>query len=245
MGNIVVRAQMRIPRSCAQACAVVADAQATDTVLVADQRANLLASGDIPDLDILLALRRPDTELEIEGQFAKIHTYPVKVEFAIRANIEETTSSIIRSGDEGVAVREELDSVDIRLVTSKGLDGLSGADIPELGERITSTRDKGVLVGRVEADAHDVAEMVGKLSNLLSCLDIPLHTGHVTRRRQNAAIVDESTAREITGMARELTSNTGRAVALLVQVVDGADVVETTASNKVATRGVGAGHNPG
>jgi hypothetical protein len=46
-------------------------------------------------------------------------------------------------------------------------------------------------------------------------------------------------------MSRELTSNTGRTVALLVQVVDGAYVVETTASNKVATRGIGAGHNPG
>lgn len=46
-------------------------------------------------------------------------------------------------------------------------------------------------------------------------------------------------------MTRKFTSNTSGAITLLVQVVDRADVVETTASNKVATRGVGAGHDPG
>ena len=46
-------------------------------------------------------------------------------------------------------------------------------------------------------------------------------------------------------MTRKLAGDTSRTVALLVQVVDRADVVETTASNKVATRGVGAGHDPG
>ena len=46
-------------------------------------------------------------------------------------------------------------------------------------------------------------------------------------------------------MTRELTSNTGRTIALLVQVVDGADVVETTASHEVTTGCIGASHNPG
>lgn len=82
-----------------------------------------------------------------------------------------------------MSIGEELNGVDIRLVTSEGLDSLSSADIPELSESIASTGDESVLVGRVKADAHDVAEMVGKLSNLLSSLNIPLHTGHVTGRR--------------------------------------------------------------
>jgi len=45
-------------------------------------------------------------------------------------------------------------------------------------------------------------------------------------------------------VTRKLAGDTSRTVALLVQVVDRADVVETTASNKVATRGIGAGHDP-
>lgn len=45
-------------------------------------------------------------------------------------------------------------------------------------------------------------------------------------------------------MARELASNTRGAISLLVEVVDGTDVVETTAGDKVTAGGVGAGHNP-
>ena len=40
----------RIPRSCAQADSVVGDAQAAHTVLVANERANLLTTRHIPDL---------------------------------------------------------------------------------------------------------------------------------------------------------------------------------------------------
>ena len=82
-----------------------------------------------------------------------------------------------------MTIREELDGVDVGLVASEGLDSLTSTNIPELGESIASTRDESVLVGRVKADAHDVSEMVGELSDLLASLNIPLHTGHVTRRR--------------------------------------------------------------
>lgn len=42
----------RIPRARTQADAVVADAQAAHTVVVADQRANLLAAGNVPNLEM-------------------------------------------------------------------------------------------------------------------------------------------------------------------------------------------------
>lgn len=143
-----------------------------------------------------------------------------------------------------MAVGEEVDGVDIGLVTSKGLYGLAGTDIPELSKSIASAGNKGVLVRGVEADAHDVAEMVGKLGNALARLDIPLDAGHISRRRKNATIVDKAAAREVAGVARELTRNTRRAILLLVEIIDGADIVEATASNVVTTGGVGAGHDP-
>lgn len=144
-----------------------------------------------------------------------------------------------------MAVGEELDGVDIGLMASKGLHSLASANIPELGESIASTGDEGVLVGGVEADAHDIAEMVGKLGNLLARLDIPLHAGHVARRRQDAAVVDKSAAGQVSGMTRQLPSDPRRSVTLLVEVVDGADVVKTTTSDEVTAGGISAGHDPG
>lgn len=46
-------------------------------------------------------------------------------------------------------------------------------------------------------------------------------------------------------MAREFSGNARRAVALLVQIIDGANVVEATTGDKVSAGGVGAGHDPG
>lgn len=143
-----------------------------------------------------------------------------------------------------MAIGEELDGVDVGLVAGKGLDGLAGADVPQLGKGVACARDEGVLVGRVEADAHDVAEVVGELDDLGARLDIPLHTCHIARRREDAAVVDEAAAREIAGMARQFAGDAGGAVAVRVEVVDGADVVEAAAGDIVAARGVGAGHDP-
>ncbi len=46
-------------------------------------------------------------------------------------------------------------------------------------------------------------------------------------------------------MARELTSDTRWTVPILIEVVNGANVVKTTTSDVVTARGVSAGHDPG
>lgn len=143
-----------------------------------------------------------------------------------------------------MSVGEELDSVDVRLVASKRLDGLAGSNIPQLGESVAGTRDEGVLVRRVERNAHDVPKMIGELGNLLTSFDVPFHTGHVARGSQDAAVVDKSAARQIASMTGQLSSDTCGAVALLIEVVDGANVVEATAGHKVSAGGIGAGHDP-
>ena len=169
--------------------------------------------------------------------------YLVGVEFPVGTDIEETASGVIGTGTEGVSVGEELNGVDIGFVTSKCLDSLTGTNIPEFGESIASTRDEDVLVGGVDADGHDIAKVVCEFGDLGAGFDIPQHTGHVTGRGQNAAIVDETTAGQVTGVARKLARDTGRALTR-GKVVNGANVVETTASNIVPTGSVGAGHNP-
>ena len=126
----------------------------------------------------------------------------------------------------------------------KGLDGSAGADIPELREGVAGTGHEDVLVGGVDTNAHNIAQVVGKLGDFGARLDIPKHTGHVSGRRQDTAIVDESAAGQVTGVTGELASHAGRPV-VGGEVVDGADVVETTAGNVITARGVSAGHDPG
>lgn len=171
-------------------------------------------------------------------------THSIEVQFAIGANVKQPAGGVVGSRNERVTVGEELDGVDVRLVARKGLHRLSGTDIPELGERVAGTRDEGVLVGGVQADAHDIAKVVGELGDLLASLNVPLHAGHVTGGGEDAAIVDESAAGQVTGVAGQFPGHPRGAVALLVEIVDGADVVETTAGDKVAAGGVGAGHDP-
>lgn len=96
-------------------------------------------------------------------------------------------------------------------MTSKCLHGFAGTDIPQFSKGIASTRYKDILVRGVDADRHDVSEVVGKLGHLGPGLDIPQHTGHVTRRSDDAAVIDEATARQIAGVAGEFASNAGRA----------------------------------
>ena len=94
-----------------------------------------------------------------------------------------------------MSVGEELNGVDVGLVTSKSLYRLAGSDIPKFRKGIAGTRNKRVLVCWVEADAHDIAQVVGKLDRLGACLDVPLHARHVARRGENAAVVDKAAAR--------------------------------------------------
>jgi len=174
----------------------------------------------------------------------KKRTYRVRVELTIRTDIEQTAGCVIGPSTEGIAIGEELNRVDIRLVASKGLHGLARADIPEFCESIAGAGDEDVLIGRVDADTHDVSEMVGELGDLGPGLDIPEHASHIAGGGQDTTVVDEAATGQVAGMTGELTGDTGRTFPG-GEVVDGADVVETTASNVIAARGIGASHHPG
>lgn len=107
-------------------------------------------------------------------------TYLVCIEFTIRTNVKQAAGCVIGASTEGISVREELDCVDVGLMTSKSLNSLAGTDVPQFGKGVTGSRDEDVLVSRVDADGHDVAEMVGKFGDLGSGLNIPQHACHVS-----------------------------------------------------------------
>lgn len=166
----------------------------------------------------------------------------VLVHLAVGAQVEEAARGVVGSRRKGIAIGEELHSVDVALVAGEGLHRLARPDVPHLGHRVARARHKGIRVGR-QRNAHDVAGVVVELHGSNASLNVPEHTRHVTRRGQNLSVIEEPTAREIACMRAELASDLGRAFSGS-QVVDGADVVETTAGHKVTRWSVRASHDP-
>ena len=169
--------------------------------------------------------------------------YRVGLQLAVGANVEQTARGIIGAGTKGVAVGEELDGVDVRVVRRKGLHALLLADIPQLGEGIAGARDKLVVVERVYAQTHHVTQVVGKLVHLGARLQIPEHTGHVTGGGEDALVADEPAATQVARVARQLACHT-RGAFPRGQVVDGADVIQATAGHVVPRGRVRARHDP-
>lgn len=106
--------------------------------------------------------------------------YLIHIQLAISSDVKETAGSIIRAGSKGVAIREELNGVDVVLMARKGLNSLTSTDVPKLCKGIAGSGDKDVGVCGVNAQAHDVSQMVRKFGDFGVLLDIPQHAGHVT-----------------------------------------------------------------
>lgn len=89
--------------------------------------------------------------------------------------------------------------------------------------------------------------MIAKFHHSNASLDVPEHAGHVAGRGDDLSVIDKSTAREITGVGTQFTGTlNGTDTALFgTEVVNRANVIETTAGNKVARGRVCAGHDPG
>lgn len=94
---------------------------------------------------------------------------------------------------------------------------------------------------------HHVPSVVAELRYSDTGFNIPEHAGHIATGSDDLAVAEEATATEITGVSREFlgTLHLARGTAFfLSKVVDGADVVQTTACDEVARRSVSAGHDP-
>ena len=91
---------------------------------------------------------------------------------------------------------------------------------------------------------HNVSRMVAELHDAYTGLDIPQHTGHISGASHNLAIVQEAAAAEVSGVCAKLTSALDVVALLGMQVVNGANVVETAAGDVVSRGRVSAGHDP-
>lgn len=151
-----------------------------------------------------------------------------------------------------------LNSVDIRLVPGKGLHRFACTNIPHLGRSVARARDEQIGIGR-ERDTtvssyplanspHDVSGMITKLHRPHVILNIPQHTRHIARARNDLAIIDKATARQVTTVRRQLPRNFDLprpARSGIAQRIDGTDIVQPATSDKLARRGIGTRHDPG
>lgn len=245
-GNLSPDAEGGVPGTSAKSVTVRGDAEAGDTVDVSSERLEALATESVPNVAVVVVVSGEevaaregegnggDTAEEVRGG--------VGHELSASAEVEEAASGVVRTSTESVARREELDGVDVGRVSREGLSADSRTDVPELSSVIASTRDEEVLVGG-DGDAHNVGSVLGKFANLGSSLNIPLHAKHITRSRHNLLLRQESAARQISSVRIQLTAHADGRIATS-QVVHGADVVQTSASNKTSTRAVRARHHP-
>ena len=93
------------------------------------------------------------------------------------------------------------------------------------------------LVKGVEYRPHDISGMVAEFDNPNASLNIPEHAGHITGAGDNLTVVDKSAAAEITRVSAELASTPSVGdILVVVEAVDGANVVETTTGDEIARR---------
>lgn len=64
------------------------------------------------------------------------------------------------------------DGIDVAGVPTEGLLAGPFPQVPQLGQRVTGSRDEGVLLGR-ESQRHAVSNVVGEHNLLLSSFQVP------------------------------------------------------------------------
>lgn len=236
-----------VPGTGAEGGSININAEARNTVVVALEGEDELSLESIPDAAVVVIITSEEESAgDGEGNGGNTNEDAVGAvvhELTVSTEVPETAAGVISTSGKAKSVGHDLNGVDITLVSSEGLSGLAGTDIPVLGVGIDSTRDEGGAVGE-EGESHDITVVTLELTDLDTTLDIPEHAAGITRAGHNLLVVDETAAGEVSSVGVELTADTDGEL-LGLKVVDGADVVETTASNEVVRWSVGAGHDPG
>jgi len=153
---------------------------------------------------------------------------------AVGTDIKQAARRIIGPASKGHSVGEVLHCVDIGLMSLKGLHALASSEVPQLGGGIASTRDEAVLVRR-NGNTHDIAVVVRELGNFRTGFNIPQDASHVTRTGNDLAIVEETAAGKVTRVGVKFAAHTDGRIPT-PEVVDGADVIKTTAGNEASGR---------
>ena len=81
------------------------------------------------------------------------------VHLGVAAHIEEAAGRVVGSSTEGLAIGEEGDGVDIRLVSEVSLDALAGPYVPNLGGGVDAASNEDVGVGGRLREGHNISRV--------------------------------------------------------------------------------------
>jgi len=88
----------------------------------------------------------------------------ILVKLSVSSQIKKTARGVVGSCTKSLSVGEELDSIDVRLVSNKSLDTFTGANVPDLGSGIAGSRHKDVLLReKREAEEKGRNRNMGKI----------------------------------------------------------------------------------
>jgi len=90
---------------------------------------------------------------------------------------------------------------------------------------------------------HNVSIMVVEFSDFGAGFNVPEHAGHVARGGDDLLIAQESAAGQVACVRIQFTADTDWVVTT-AQVIDGANVVETTAGDEGSRGAVRTRHHP-
>jgi len=238
-----------VPAASAESSTIRGNAKAADAIVVGREAKVDLTLERVPDIDfevIIAGNEEATAEGEIHGGDAAHQLLGTVVhKLAGSADVPQTAGGIVGASAESLGVGEELHGVNVGVVATEGLHALALTDVPQLGCGVASTRHEDVRIRVLgNGHAHDIAVVVVEVGDLVSSLNVPQDAGHITGRSDNLAVSEEAAARQVSSVGVKLTAHANLRLPA-AQVVDGANVVETTASNEATGRRVGTGHDPG
>lgn len=152
-------------------------------------------------------------------------------ELLVGTQVKEAAGGVIGAGGKSVAIREETNGIDVRLVAGEGLSAHAFTDVPEFSRSVAGTGHKqpGVWSQR---EAHDITGVAGESGRLLTGLYVPESTGGVARTCNNLVVIKEAAAGEVSCVSGQLAADTHVPLASL-QAVNGADVVQSSAGHVI------------
>jgi len=240
-----------ISRAGAESFAIRSNAQAAHTVVVTDELVNQDAFLRIPNIAVVIVVAgKENTPSDGEGDRGdSTQNFVVRkfVELLVSTDVKKSARAVITARAESVTVWEELDRVDVRLVTRESLHTIFACSvIPQLGRGITASTDE-VLFVLPDAYRHHITSVVVEDRFGLFLLDIPQNTGAVTRRSDDFVFFDKSATRQIPFMLGQFSVGFLLSTTILSdrEFVHGAEVVKTSTSYQSSLGRVGAGHHPG
>jgi hypothetical protein len=115
------------------------------------------------------------------------------------------------------------------------LDWFGGSKVPKFGTAIRTTREEEVLVDWVEREGHNLSFVIFELGSGLTCFHIPVYATVISGCGDHFLIVDKFDGTDEASVSREFLDGSDWRI-FSFDVIDVADVVETTASDVTSRR---------